>query len=58
MASGKVYGNQGENWCCYADWWTEENETQVTVYCRPGMQSIAWGFDIIGAITATANIGG
>lgn len=58
MASGTVYGNQVENWRCYADWWTEETETQVTVYCRPGMQSIAWGFDINGAITATANIGG
>lgn len=58
MASGTVYGNQVENWRCYADWWTEETETQVTVYCRPGMQSLAWGFDISNAITATANIGG
>ena len=58
MASGTVYGNQVSKWRCYGDWWTNETDTQVTIYCRPGMQSMAWGFQISSSITATANIGG
>ena len=57
MASGTVYGNQVGHWRCYGDWWTSENETAVIIYCRPGMQSLSWGFNLSG-IEARANIGG
>ena len=56
MASETIYGDQVGHWRCYGDWWTTETNTQVTVSCRVGMQSIAWGFQISDAITARANI--